>query len=98
MGIQALFLAGLAALTVVSAAPIDPRHPPDNKPFVLRTMPLGASITVGLGSRDGNGYRNWLRQHLRSDGWQVNMVGSHHNGTMCDNVRMAYFPSNVFPN
>lgn len=61
------------------------------KPFLLRIMPLGASITVGYHSSDGNGYRKWLRQQLRYSGWQVDMVGSLSNGSMHDNVCDLYF-------
>ncbi|KAI1149546.1 hypothetical protein F4825DRAFT_49431 [Nemania diffusa] len=53
--------------------------------FYLRVMPLGASITEGVESSDGNGYRKWLRQQLRFHGWKVNMVGSKNDGTMADN-------------
>ncbi|KNG81650.1 hypothetical protein ANOM_009765 [Aspergillus nomiae NRRL 13137] len=61
--------------------------PRDGKPFTLRIMPLGASITYGYQSTDGNGYRRWIRQQLRHSGWWVNMVGSHPNdtSTMNDN-------------
>ncbi|KAH7417851.1 carbohydrate esterase family 3 protein [Cadophora sp. MPI-SDFR-AT-0126] len=52
--------------------------------FYLRVMPLGASITQGQGSSDGNGYRRWLRSQLRWKGWLVNMVGSKTDGTMAD--------------
>lgn len=55
--------------------------------FFLRVMPLGASITEGVASSDGNGYRKWLRQQLRWKGWRVNMVGSKMNGNMADKVR-----------
>jgi hypothetical protein len=58
----------------------------DNGTFLLRIMPLGASITLGYGSTDHNGYRKSLRQQLRYAGWQVNMIGSLRNGTMHDNV------------
>ncbi|KZL70997.1 GDSL-like lipase/acylhydrolase, partial [Colletotrichum tofieldiae] len=51
----------------------------------LRIMPLGASITYGLKSTDGNGYREALRNLLVADGNPVDMVGSHPNGTMEDN-------------
>lgn len=54
--------------------------------FYLRIMPLGASITEGVQSTDGNGYRKWLRQQLRWKGWKVNMVGSKQNGNMADRV------------
>ncbi|KAJ0140678.1 hypothetical protein CTA2_1653 [Colletotrichum tanaceti] len=48
-------------------------------------MPLGASITHGQASSDGNGYRAALRDLLVADGNAVDMVGSHPNGTMRDN-------------
>ncbi|KAK6227383.1 GDSL-like Lipase/Acylhydrolase [Colletotrichum tabaci] len=51
----------------------------------LRIMPLGASITYGQTSTDGNGYREALRNLLVADGNPVDMVGSHPNGTMQDN-------------
>ncbi|KAM0549173.1 hypothetical protein ACHAPJ_009482 [Fusarium lateritium] len=54
------------------------------KDFYLRLMPLGASITQGYKSTDGNGYRKWLRAQLRFRGWKVNMVGSKQDGTMAD--------------
>ncbi|KAE8390395.1 hypothetical protein BDV23DRAFT_193793 [Aspergillus alliaceus] len=57
----------------------------DAKPFALRIMPLGASITMGLKSSDSNGYRIWIREQLRHAGWEVNMVGSRKDGTMRDN-------------
>jgi hypothetical protein len=56
------------------------------KDFYLRVMPLGASITQGYKSSDGNGYRKWLRAQLRFSGWKVNMVGSERDGTMADSV------------
>jgi hypothetical protein len=54
--------------------------------FYLRLMPLGASITQGVASSDGNGYRKWLRDALRFNGWQVNMVGTAATGRMKDKV------------
>jgi hypothetical protein len=52
----------------------------------LRILPLGASITQGVDSTTGNGYRKPLRDQLRSQGWLVNMVGSKADGTMVNNV------------
>lgn len=46
------------------------------KDFWLRVMPLGASITQGIHSSDDNGYRKWIREQLRWQGWQVNSKGS----------------------
>ena len=53
----------------------------------LRVLPLGASITWGKNSATGNGYRKPLRDQLTSGRWEVDMVGSRHNGDMKDNVR-----------
>lgn len=58
--------------------------------FYLRIMPLGASITAGSNfapdDEGENGYRKYLRDRLRADEWDVNMVGNHHRGTMRDSV------------
>lgn len=57
--------------------------------FYLRILPLGDSITKGDPAgpgTNGNGYRESLRDQLRSDGWLVNMVGTQLSGTMQDNV------------
>ncbi|THC94729.1 hypothetical protein EYZ11_005768 [Aspergillus tanneri] len=51
----------------------------------LRILPLGASITFGQNSATGNGYRKPLRDELRYQGWEVNMVGTKTQGTMVDN-------------
>ncbi|KAJ4402643.1 hypothetical protein N0V85_005263 [Neurospora sp. IMI 360204] len=51
----------------------------------LRIMPLGASITYGQASTDGNGYRNALRNAIVKLGNPVNMVGSRKHGSMEDN-------------
>jgi lysophospholipase L1-like esterase len=53
-------------------------------------MPLGASITYGTASSDGNGYRAALRTQIISSSSsstqnKVNMVGSRQSGTMTDN-------------
>ncbi|KAK9590735.1 hypothetical protein V6Z92_003825 [Aspergillus fumigatus] len=58
----------------------------DDAPKVpLRILPLGASITWGYLSSTGNGYRKPLRDKLRFEGWEVDMVGSKSNGDMRDN-------------
>ncbi|KAF7550314.1 hypothetical protein G7Z17_g5812 [Cylindrodendrum hubeiense] len=48
----------------------------------LRILSLGASIMSGTGSSTGNGKP--LRDALRYDGWEVNMVGTRGTGTMQD--------------
>lgn len=50
-------------------------------------MPLGASITFGFLSTDGNGYREDLLGLLQRGGNQdVSYVGSRNNGTMAENA------------
>ncbi|WP_334586745.1 SGNH/GDSL hydrolase family protein [Streptomyces sp. B21-083] len=53
-------------------------------PAALRLMPLGDSITWGVGSPSGNSYRGFLRNQLSADGHAVDFVGSGRNGTMSD--------------
>ncbi|GGN53054.1 hypothetical protein GCM10010112_01530 [Actinoplanes lobatus] len=50
----------------------------------LRIMPLGDSITVGVGSPGRNGYRIDLQRRLRDAGLAVDFVGSHRDGTAGD--------------
>lgn len=52
---------------------------------VLRVMSFGDSITYGIGSSDGNGYRARLQTLLSGAGALVNMVGSQRSGQMGDN-------------
>ncbi|KAF5251078.1 hypothetical protein FANTH_3840 [Fusarium anthophilum] len=56
--------------------------PPD---VTLHLMPLGGSVTYGVGSSDGNGYRKVLRDLLLANGYQVCMVGSRRAGSMHNN-------------
>lgn len=56
-----------------------------SRSYYLRIQPLGASLTWGTGSESGNGYRKPLRDQLRFDGWNVNMIGSQRSGSMKDN-------------
>ena len=46
----------------------------------LRVLPLGDSITVGVQSSDGNGYRLGLQQNLA--GSKLQFVGDLRNGSM----------------
>ncbi|KAF7339110.1 FG-GAP repeat domain-containing protein [Mycena venus] len=55
-----------------------------------RIMPLGASITFGVGSTDGNGYRAALYNLLAADGNTVNMVGSQKGGNFKDPDNEGY--------
>ncbi|MFC1414795.1 ricin-type beta-trefoil lectin domain protein [Streptacidiphilus sp. N1-1] len=50
----------------------------------LRLMPLGDSITWGVGSPSGNGYRSFLWDRLAAEGHSSDFVGSGRNGTMAD--------------
>ncbi|KAJ4289382.1 hypothetical protein N0V88_006861 [Collariella sp. IMI 366227] len=90
--IQTLLIALTAPLANLGVAIVHPalsspraayHHPLFYHP--LTHPPLGASITYGVGSSDGNGYRLPLRTALISAGNVVNMVGSRQAGTMRDN-------------
>ena len=50
----------------------------------LRLMPLGDSITWGVGSSTGNGYRGPLWNDLSAEGHSLDFVGTGQNGTMSD--------------
>ncbi|VUC25508.1 unnamed protein product [Clonostachys rosea] len=61
-------------------------HPGQNGAAIpLRIMPLGGSVTFGVGSSDGNGYRNELFNLLIAAGYQVTMLGSRASGSMTGN-------------
>ncbi|CAM5453795.1 hypothetical protein [Streptomyces afghaniensis 772] [Streptomyces afghaniensis] len=51
---------------------------------LLRVMPLGDSITWGVGSSTGNGYRGPLSNKLAADGHPLDFVGTVQNGSMSD--------------
>ncbi|MER7927354.1 ricin-type beta-trefoil lectin domain protein [Streptomyces sp. NPDC096057] len=53
-------------------------------PAPLRLMPLGDSITWGVGSPSGNSYRGFLADQLSAEGHALDFVGSGRNGTMPD--------------
>ncbi len=50
----------------------------------LRIMPLGASVTFGVGSTTGNSYRKRLRGLLVAANQTVNYVGDRQNGDFAD--------------
>ncbi|WP_432836639.1 SGNH/GDSL hydrolase family protein [Dactylosporangium sp. CA-092794] len=69
--------AGLAVAAPQAAAAAD---------ATVKVMPLGASITWGTNSSDGNGYRETLRRHLTGEaGLSIDYVGSQRSGTAADN-------------
>ncbi|WP_242620844.1 SGNH/GDSL hydrolase family protein [Streptomyces sp. BK239] len=78
---------GLGA-TLPAAAATGAGSPPSAvraaAPTPLRLMPLGDSITWGVGSSSGNGYRAFLRNQLAAEGHALDFVGSGRNGTMSD--------------
>ncbi|MEU3510227.1 ricin-type beta-trefoil lectin domain protein [Streptomyces longwoodensis] len=53
-------------------------------PASLRVMPLGDSITWGVGSPSGNSYRGFLWNQLAAEGHAEDFVGSGRNGPMPD--------------
>ena len=80
---------------VMPATPLSPL-PTGEVPSILReelaahdaisVMPLGDSITAGVGSSGKGGYREKLWEKIKEDGWNMLFVGSELNGpsTMAD--------------
>ena len=75
-------LARLLAAPAVRAAAVRARS--RRPPCPRRLMPLGDSITWGVGSPSGNSYRGFLWNQLTADGHALDFVGSGRNGTMSD--------------
>ena len=73
----------LVATTLgMTAAGAAPASAAPNTP--LRVMPLGDSITWGVGSSTGNGYRGPLFNRLAADGHPLDFVGTVRGGSMSD--------------
>jgi len=79
--IRPLISLAVAALGV-TAAGVAPASAASDTP--LRVMPLGDSITWGVGSSSGNGYRGPLWNQLAADGHPLDFVGTVRNGSMSD--------------
>ncbi|WP_405848887.1 ricin-type beta-trefoil lectin domain protein [Streptomyces sp. NBC_01518] len=73
---------GVAAALPVAAATGTPSSAAS--PATVRLMPLGDSITWGVGSPSGNSYRGFLGSQLAAEGHALDFVGSGRNGTMSD--------------
>jgi lysophospholipase L1-like esterase len=72
----------LAVASGVTTAGAAPASAASTTP--LRVMPLGDSITWGVGSSTGNGYRGPLWNMLAADGHPVDFVGTLRGGSMSD--------------
>ncbi|CAL9332089.1 ricin-type beta-trefoil lectin domain protein [Streptomyces sp. enrichment culture] len=72
----------VAAALGVTATGAPPAAAASDTP--LRVMPLGDSITWGVGSSTGNGYRGPLWTMLAADGHPVDFVGTLRGGSMSD--------------
>ncbi|MGW1750280.1 ricin-type beta-trefoil lectin domain protein [Streptomyces sp. NPDC002092] len=72
----------VAAALGLTAVGVAPASAASNTP--LRLMPLGDSITWGVGSSTGNGYRGPLWNELAADGHPLDFVGTGRNGSMSD--------------
>ncbi|KAH6910987.1 lipolytic enzyme [Coprinopsis sp. MPI-PUGE-AT-0042] len=66
-----------------SVPPTQPTQPPSSGPII--TLPLGDSITFGMGSSDGNAYRKALKDLLQQDGISIDYIGTTKAGNMQDN-------------
>ncbi|MFC9930718.1 ricin-type beta-trefoil lectin domain protein [Streptomyces sp. NPDC127190] len=88
--LAAALTAALGTATAVPAAAATGTGSPGSAaraaaaPTPLRLMPLGDSITWGVGSPSGNGYRSFLWNRLAGEGHALDFVGSGRNGTMSD--------------
>lgn len=81
-----LALAAAAGLSMVAGAVVGPASVPaaavaQEAPAPVRIMPLGDSITFGLGSVRLGSYRVELQQRLRAAGVAVDFVGSQSAGS-----------------
>ncbi|MCJ1676619.1 ricin-type beta-trefoil lectin domain protein [Streptomyces sp. APSN-46.1] len=72
----------VAATLGVAAVGVTPASAASTTP--LRVMPLGDSITWGVGSSTGNGYRGPLWDKLAGDGHPLDFVGTLRGGSMSD--------------
>ncbi|BBA96250.1 hypothetical protein RVR_1460 [Actinacidiphila reveromycinica] len=81
---------GVGAGTALPAAAAAGRHAvavqaaPAAGASSLRVMPLGDSITWGVGSSTGDSYRSALAAELTGEGHTLDFVGSGRDGTMSD--------------
>ncbi|MFF4136515.1 ricin-type beta-trefoil lectin domain protein [Streptomyces mirabilis] len=86
----AALTAALGVGTALPAAAATGTEPPPSAaraaatPTGLRLMPLGDSITWGVGSPSGHSYRGFLRNQLSTEGHALDFVGSGRGGTMSD--------------
>lgn len=71
-----------SAIHQQSASAFPPSHPlvAEQAPSGVRIMPLGDSITYGVHSSDGGGYRVYLWNMLQQMGFPVTFVGSKQAG------------------
>ncbi|MFJ5997494.1 ricin-type beta-trefoil lectin domain protein [Streptomyces sp. NPDC092370] len=78
----------VAAVLGVTAAGVAPASAASDTP--LRVLPLGDSITWGVGSSTGNGYRGPLWNRLAADGHPLDFVGTERSGSMSDNDNQGH--------
>ena len=60
--------------------PVAPSPTAPSRTGPIRILPLGDSLTWGVGSTDGSGYRTRLRSALTAAGLRVHFVGSQRSG------------------
>ncbi|WP_203831298.1 SGNH/GDSL hydrolase family protein [Actinoplanes palleronii] len=68
----------VAGIVLAGASPVSAQDVPAPSP--LRIMPLGDSITMGIGSASLSSYRVDLQRRLTAAGLDVDFVGSQHDG------------------
>lgn len=76
-------------------SPSEPAEVLDTVHNDLRILPLGDSITLGLGSHDFTGYRKYLQERLVADYDKVTLVGSLRNGSMENNDHDGWWGTDI---
>lgn len=82
--LSAVVVLPATATSAGPAADASRAAPSVTAPASLRLMPLGNSITWGVGSPSGNSYRGFLWTKLAAQGHALDFVGSGRNGPMSD--------------
>ena len=72
--------------TTTTAAP----QPTSTSTGPIIVLPLGDSITWGMGSNDGNAYRKQLKDSLTAAGITTDFIGTQKNGNMPDNDNQGH--------
>jgi lysophospholipase L1-like esterase len=79
---------GIPISIITTQSTLNTRSFSSNNSSITQTitvLPLGDSITFGIGSNDFNSYRQFLQTRLADDGVDTDFIGSVKSGIMTDN-------------